>query len=201
MAGYNEIYPQLPESSSNPNPTGFRLQKSCDALKDIENELKHYDNILKKYNRARGIFTKTSVGSGVLSIILSGSGLTTSLTGLGAVIGIPLGALGGFCGVVSVGCAFASKRLSYKVSKHEQTVSLAKAKVNTIRDLVSKAMNDNEISDQEFSLVLGEVQKFENLKQSIRRKHRAEGQKRMDLSQIKKDVRAELLKELTAPGR
>ena len=198
---YNNIYPQLPEESSRVNPSDFRLQKACDELKKMEDEVKHYDKVLKKYNRVRGIFTKTSVGSGVLSIILSGSGLTTSLTGFGAAIGIPLGALGGFCGAVSVGCAFTSKRLSHKVSKHEQTVSLAKAKVNTIRDLVSKAMNDNEISDQEFSLVLGEVQKFENLKQSIRRKHRAEGQKRMDLSQIKKDVRAELLKELTAPGR
>ena len=201
MAGYNDIYPQLPEDSSGVNPSSFRLQKSCDALKVIEDELKHYENVRKKYNRARGIFTKASVGSGVLSVILSGSGLTTSLTGFGAVVGIPLGALGGLCGAISVGCAFASKRLSNKVSKHEQTVSLAKAKANTIRDLVSKAMKDNEISDQEFSLGFGEVQKFENLKQSIRRKHRKETEKRMDVSQIRKDVRAEILKELTASAR
>ena len=112
-----------------------------------------------------------------------------------------LGALGGITGAVAVGCAVASRRLSYKVSKHEQTFSLAKAKTNTIRDLVSKAMNDQEISDKEFSLILREVEKFDTLKQSIRRKHRAEGEKRMDMSQIRKDVRAEILKELTLPGR
>ena len=199
---YNNIYPQLSgEESSRVNPTDFRLQRVCGELKKVEDEVKHYEKVLKKYKRVRGIFTKTSVGSGVMSVILSGSGLTTSLTGFGAVVGIPLGALGGFCGAVSVGCAFASKRLSHKVSKHEQTVSLAKAKANTIRDLVSKAMQDNEITDQEFSLVLGEVQKFENLKQSIRRKHRVENQKRMEMSQIRKDVRAEILKELTTPAR
>ena len=198
---YNNIYPQLPEESSKVNPSDFRLQKACDELKKMEDEVKHYEKVLKKYNRVRGIFTKTSVGSGVLSIILSGSGLTTSLTGIGAVVGIPLGALGGVSGLVSIGCAFASKRLSYKVSKHEQTFSLAKAKTNTIRDLVSKAMNDKEITDQEFSLILREVEKFYTLKQSIRRKHRAEGEKRMDMSQIRKDVRAEILKELTAPAR
>ena len=199
MAGYNDIYPQLPESGS--SPSAFRLKKSCDALKAIEDELKHYENVRKKYNRVRGIFTKTSVGSGVLSIVLSGSGLTTSLTGLGIVVGVPLGALGGVAGAVSVGCAFTSKRLSHKVSKHEQTVSIGKAKENTIRDLVSKAMNDKNITDEEFALILREVEKFYVLKQSIRRKHRAEGEKRMDMSQIRKDVRAEILKELTAPGR
>ena len=94
-------------------------------LYNIENEIKHYENVRKKYKRVRAIFTKMSVGSGVLSIILSGSGLAISLTGLGAAIGIPLGALGGVCGGVSVGCGMASKVLSHKVSKQEQTVSLA----------------------------------------------------------------------------
>ena len=37
----------------------------------------------------REIFTKISVSSGVLSIILSASSLGTSLTGFGAVVGIP----------------------------------------------------------------------------------------------------------------
>ena len=201
MDNYNEIYPQLPESGGGQTPSDFRLQKACDALKKIEDDLKHYECVSKKYNRARGIFTKTSVGSGVLSILLSGGGLGTSLTGFGAVVGIPLGTLGGLCGGISIGCAIASKRLSPKVSKHEQTAALAKATENTISDLVSKAMNDKKITDREFSLILGEVQKFENLKQSIRRKHRKETEKRTDLSQIRKDVRAEILKELTAPGR
>ena len=198
---YNNIYPQLPEESSKVNPSDFRLQRSCVELKKMEDEEKHSEKVLKKYKRARGIFTKTSVGSGVLSIILSGSGLTTSLTGIGIVVGVPLGALGGVSGLVSIGSAIASKRLSHKVSKHEQTFALAKAKTNTVKELVSKAMNDKNITDEEFALILREVEKFYILKQSIRRKHRAGGEKRMDLSQIKKDVRAELLKQLTLPER
>ena len=198
MDNYNEIYPQLPESGDSQNPSDFRLQKSCDALNKIEKELKHYECVRKKYNRVRGIFTKAGIGTATLSVILCGSGITTALTGFGVVVGVPLGSIGGLFGLVSVGCAVASKRLSNKVSKHEQTVALAKAKMNTISDLVSKAMNDKNITDREFSLILGEVQKFENLKQSIRRKHRKETEKSMDLSQIRKDVRAKILKELTA---
>lgn len=198
MEEYNKIYPQVPE---NCDPLNFRLQNSCEALHNLEKEMKHYENVRKKYSRARGIFTKISVGSGVLSVILSASGLGTSLTGFGAVVGIPLGAVGGICGGVSVGCGVASKRLSHKVSKHEQTVSLAKAKVNTIRDLVSKALQDNAISDKEFSLILAEVDKFEKLKLEIRQKSRKETEKKLNMPQIRKEVRAKILKELIDPTR
>lgn len=198
MEDYNTIYPQVPENGA---PLNFRLQKSCDVLHNLEKEMRHYESVRKKYSRARGIFTKISVGSGVLSVILSAGGLGTSLTGFGAVVGIPLGAVGGICGGVSVGCGLASKRLSHKVSKHEQTVSLAKAKVNTIRDLVSKTLQDNVISDKEFSLILAEVDKFEKLKLEIRQKSRKETEKNLDMSQIRTEVRAEILKELTAPAR
>ena len=174
MSEYNRIYTVLP---NNPDPNNFRLQKSCEVLQNLEKEIKHYEEVRKKYNRARGIFTKISVSSGVFSVILSASGLGTSLNGLGAVVGIPLGAVGGICGGISVGFGYASKRLSYKVSKHEQTVSLAKAKVNTINDLVSKALKDNKISDQEFSRILSEVDKFEKLKQEIRQKTRKDTEK------------------------
>ena len=167
MEEYNRIYPQVPMNGDQNN---FRLQKSCEVVHNLQKEIRHYEDVRKKYNRARGIFTKISVGSGVVSVILSASGLGTSLTGFGAVVGIPLGAVGGLCGGISVGFGAASKRLSHKVSKHEQTVSLAKAKVNTIHDLVSKALKDNTISDQEFSLILSELDKFEKLKLQIRQK-------------------------------
>ena len=53
----------------------FRLQKSSEVLQNLEREIKHYEDVRKKYNRARGIFTKISVCSGMLSVILSASGL------------------------------------------------------------------------------------------------------------------------------
>ena len=198
MEDYNRIYPQLP---LNGDPNNFRLQKSCEVVHNLQKEIRHYEDVRKKYNRVRGIFTKITVGSGVFSVILSASGLGTSLTGFGAVVGIPLGAMGGLCGGISVGFGAASKRLSHKVSKHEQTVSLAKAKVNTIHDLVSKALKDNAISDQEFSLILSEVDKFEKLKLEIRQKGRKDTEKNLNMNQIRTEVRAEILKELTGPER
>ena len=157
MDEYNRIYPGLP---NNPDPINFRLQKSNEVLKKLEDEIKHYEEVRKKYTRARGICTKISVCSGMFSVILSASGLSTSLTGFGVVVGVSLGAVGGICGGISVIFGVATKRLSKNVSKHEKTVCLAKAKVNTINGLVSKAMKDNVISDQEFSIILAELEKF-----------------------------------------
>ena len=197
MEEYNRIYPGLPNNS---DPVNFRLQKSSEVLQNLEKEIKHYEDVRKKYNRARGIFTKISVCSGVLSVILSASGLGTSLTGFGAIIGVPLGVVGGICGGISVGFGAASKRLSNKVSKHEQTASIAKSKLNTINDLVSKALKDNVVSDQEFSIILAELEKFQKLKLEIRQKFRRDTEKNLNMSQIRREVRSELLKELTNPG-
>ncbi|KXJ06310.1 hypothetical protein AC249_AIPGENE3336 [Exaiptasia diaphana] len=178
----------------------FRLQKTYDALGSLEKEVKHYENVRKKYKRTQSTFSKLSMGTGVLSVILGSSGLGTSLSGF--VVGVPLGALGGVFGLTSVGCAAVSKRLSNKVSKHDATVATAKSKANsmTARDLVSKALKDNKISDEEFSLILNEVDKFQALKQSIRRKSRKE-EKNVDINKMRDEVRAEILKNLTQKDR
>ena len=203
MADYNSIYPGLPnnvDSSSSLQSVNFRLQKSSEVLQNLEKEIRHYEEVRKKYNRARGIFTKISVCGGMISVILSASGLGTSLTGFGAVVGVPLGVVGGVFGGLSVGFGIAAKKLSSKVSKHEQTAAIARSKLNTINDLVSKALKDNVISDQEFSIILAELEKFQKLKQEVRQKFRKDAEKNFDMSIIRKKLREDLLKELTTPA-
>jgi len=193
---YNSIYPNVSQSGDN-----FRLQKVCDVLGILEKEVKHYENVRKKYKRTRGVFSKISVGTGVLSVILGSSGLGTSLSGLGIVVGVPLGALAGIFGLTSVGCGVASKRISQKVSKHDQTVAFARAKVNSISDLVSKALKDNKISDEEFSLIISELDKFEALKLEIRQKSRKYEKNTVDMHKLREEVRGEILKGLTQPAK
>ena len=167
----SELYPQLH------NGNNFRLSKSCKVLEDLEREIVHYENVRKKYNRARSVFAQVGAATGFLSVVFSAGGLSTGLTGVGLPIGISLGALGGFFGIASIGCGLALKRLSIKVSKHEQTVALAKAKTNTVSGLVSKALTDNEVSDNEFALIIAEKEKFNSLKQGIRQRYRKEEEK------------------------
>ena len=171
----SELYPQLHTQQIDGN--NFRLSRSCKVLEALESQVVHYENVRKKYNRARNIFTQVGAATGFLSVVFSAGGLGTGLTGVGLPIGISLGALGGFFGIASIGCGLALKRLSIKVSKHEQTVALAKAKTNTVSGLVSKALTDNEVSDNEFALIIAEKEKFNSLKQGIRQRYRKEEEK------------------------
>ena len=192
----SELYPQLHSQQLDGN--NFRLTRSCKVLEALESQVVHYENVRKKYNRARNIFTQVGAATGFLSVVFSAGGLGTGLTGVGLPIGISLGALGGIFGVVSIGCGLALKRLSSKVSKHEQTVALARAKTNTVSGLVSKALTDNEVSNDEFALIIAEKEKFNSLKRGIRQKYRKEEEKKLDVKQLRADIKNELMQKLTA---
>lgn len=57
-----------------------------------------------------------------------------------------------------------------KAEKHEKIKTLADAKINTISDHISKALKDNTISHDEYSLILDELEKFNCMKEEIRSK-------------------------------
>ena len=79
-----------------------------------------------------------SAGSGTLSLILSGGGLGTGLTGVGIPVAISLGAIGAVCALVSVTTGCLAKVVSKKVTKHEKTLSVCYAKLNTINKTSTK---------------------------------------------------------------
>ena len=60
----------------------------------------------------------------------------------------------------------ANKRLSKKVEKHEKI--LAVSTLSTISGYVSKALNDEKITDEEYSLIASEHNKFREMKDNIR---------------------------------
>ena len=201
MSEYKGIYPNL-EATAPPapphNPTdgpSFRLQQCCDALNKLKSELSHYETVLKKYNRSKGILMNTSSTCGILSCVLAAGGLGTSLSGVGIIASVPLGVVSGVFVCASIACQQISKNLSKKAVKHQNTITLAKSKINTIKDLVSKALRDNKISDEQFSLTIEELKNFEKLKSEIR----AKAQKNMsgeDTVVLRQRVREEILKEL-----
>ena len=52
--------------------------------------------------------------------------------------------------------------------KHNKTIALAKNKLNTIDSLLSSALNDSEISHEEFSNIITEANIYENIKEIIK---------------------------------
>ena len=209
MDDYNNIYPQLPTADAD-KPTGenFRLKQCSEWLAYLERELDARKNIYKKYNRARSLFLNVATASGTMSVALSAGGLGTGMTGVGLPVAVSLGALGGLCAVVSVISGSWAKMISKNVSKHEITVSLCRTKLNTIKDVVSKALTDNKISHEEFILIKSEVDKYHEMRNSIRRKYQkhqsGQAQRQQptseDMEKIKNEIRADLMKKLLNQG-
>ena len=62
----------------------------------------------------------------------------------------------------------ANKKLSLKIEKHEKIVVLAVSSLNTISSLISKALSDDSISDEEYSLILLEFETITRMKEDLR---------------------------------
>ena len=54
-----------------------------------------------------------------------------------------------------------------KNKKHEKVLMLAESKFNRIETLISQALNDLDISHEEFKVILNEKDKYENMKQNL----------------------------------
>ena len=118
----------------------------------------------------------------------------TALSGVGLPAGASLGAIGLICGILSVFTGAVAKTVSHKINKHEQTVAICQSKVNSIKDRISKALNDNKISDEEFHNIISEVDKYIEMKQDIRN---STIEKNIpDEVELKKKIRLEMMKKL-----
>ena len=61
----------------------------------------------------------------------------------------------------------ATKKMSLKIEKHEKIAILAVSTLNTISSLISKALADDSISDEEYSLILLEFETFTRMKKTL----------------------------------
>ena len=59
-----------------------------------------------------------------------------------------------------------------KIEKHEEIAVLAVSALNTISSLISKALSDDYISDEEYSLILLEFETFKLMKEDLRIKYK-----------------------------
>ena len=62
----------------------------------------------------------------------------------------------------------ANKKLSLNIEKHEKIAVSAVPSLNTISSLISKALSDDSISDEEYTLILLEFETFTRMKEDLR---------------------------------
>ena len=106
---------------------------------------------------------------GGITAIMGGSGFTLMSTGIGLILGIAL-EVAAVIVVAPLGI-FASSRCSKKATKHDEIRVLALSKLDTVKDHISKALEDGSIDDREFKLILDEIAKYRTMKDEIRHKY------------------------------
>ena len=162
----HNIYPNLGVSLSDQQQ--FRLNK-INEIKDYfvagikEREL--MSKRLSKYIASFDYFDKPL-------IILSVTNGSISIASFATVIGAPGGIVNASFSLafsISTGIVIQLlKTTKKKKKKHNKIVMLARSKLNNIESKISEALINNEISHEDFMMIINEEKKYRELKESVR---------------------------------
>ena len=114
-------------------------------------------------NAVDGADTALAITS--LSTGLGGIALLTTIVAAPVVAVLEASAFA--CGLASIGCKFVSRKLATKAKRHDEICVLAESKLNTIADIISRSLKDNNISEKEFHMVLDEVANYSDIKKEM----------------------------------
>ena len=195
-----KLYPTLPNRRENPTAPdvemehlddggdSYRLKVISDVQKFLEEEITKRDAFSKKYFRIARI---TSNVDNVLITITLGAGITgaallTIVVAAPIVLGLEIGAA--TTSLISLLGNVLVRKTTLKAEKHLKISMLAKAKLDMIASHVSEALRDNKISDDEFKLIMEELNKYKAMKKEIR-------------SNTKKKIKEEEEQSLIGRGR
>ena len=175
-----KIYPTLPterEQPSAPNVVNggsddrghsYRIKIIREVQEFLEEEIKNREAFSKKYFRMAKVVNTIDNALITITIGAEGAGAVLLSTGVGATFALALGITGVVTGAVSLIGNIFSKKATTKAEKHLKIKTFATAKLDTIASHVSKAMMDDFISDEEFKLIMEEMEKYKALKEEIR---------------------------------
>ena len=174
------IYPTLPEVREQPTAPNvinggsddrghsYRLKIIREIQEFLEGEIKNREAFSKKYFRIAKVVNMVDNALIVVTIGAEGTSAVLLSTGVGAPFALALGISGVVTGAVSLIGNIFSKKATTKAEKHLKIKTLAIAKLDTIASHISKALTDDFISNEEFNLIMEEMNKYKALKEDIR---------------------------------
>ena len=142
----------------------YRLDEINKIRDYFNNEIKERKDIIKKLNKYLVSFDYLDK----IFIALSASFGTLSIASYASVVGVPAGITGASLTLVfTVGTGISKSLLKLtkkRKKKHNKIILLAKNKLNTIDTLLSIALDDSEISHEEFTNIINKANIYENIK-------------------------------------
>ena len=128
------------------------------------NERKSY---IKKLNKYITIFKYIDKILIILSATCGGVSIISFTTIVGVLVGISRASFILIFSIAKGIIILLLKITRNKKKKHDNILMLAKSKLNSIEILISKALNDMEISHEEFTIILNEKDKYDKMKYKI----------------------------------
>ena len=152
-------------SSSSERGNKYRLDEINKIRDYFNNEIKERKDIIKKLNKYLVSFDYLDK----ILITLSASFGKLSIASYASVVGIPAGASLTLVFTIGTGISKSLLKLTKKrKKKHNKIIVLAKNKLNMIDTLLSSAVNDSEVSREEFTNIINEANIYENIKENIK---------------------------------
>ena len=150
------------------NVNKYRLDEINKIRDYFNNEIKERKDIIKKLNKYLVSFDYLDK----IFITLSASFGTLSIASYASVVGTPAGIAGSSLALMfTIGTGISKSLLKVTKKRKEQqnkVIALAKNELNTIDTLLSSALNDSEVSHEEFSNIITEANIYENIKENIK---------------------------------
>ena len=150
------------------NLNKYRLDEINKVRDYFNNEIKERKDIIKKLIKYIVSFDYLDK----IFIDLSASFGTLGIASYASVVGTQAGIAGSSLTLIfTVGTGIRKSLLKVtkkRKKKHNKIIALAKNKLNTIDTLLSSALNDSEISHEEFSNIITEANIYENIKENIK---------------------------------
>ena len=150
------------------NVNTYRLDEINKIRDYCNNDIKERKGIIKKLNKYLVSFDYLDK----IFIAVSASFGTLSIASYASVVGIPAGIVGSsFSLIFTIGTGISKSLLNVtkkRKKKHNKIIVLAKNKLGMIDKLLSSALNDSEISHEEFTNIINEANIYENIKENIK---------------------------------
>ena len=149
----------------------YRLKKIDEIHKILIAERDKRNELCIKYNGGVNIIgvIDSCLGATAIGFGITGVSLLSTFVAAPVVIGMDgMEAVSIVIGLLRVVGNRAIKNMSLTIEKHEKIALLAVSTLNTISSLISRALTDESISDEEYSLILLEFETFTRMKEDRR---------------------------------
>ena len=143
----------------------FRLTTLQAMEHYLQDEIRIRQSLKKRYSYLKNSFAVLNYTLLVVSLVAGATGVLVSP-------GIILSVVTSSVSIVSMICPALAQKMQSKSKKHSAIQNLAEEKLNTVYCHISKALNDDFISEDEFNQVHDDIESYRREKENIISQHK-----------------------------